>query len=109
MSWLLFMDESGHDHKNMHFEARGGVAVHAGKVWPFIQDWQESLEKSFGTEFIDSGVEIKGSHLLNNERIKWSKQMQTLTTAERHRGVNRFLTQRQQKHSPAKRSFTAYG
>ena len=27
MSWLLFMDESGHDHKQMPYEVRGGIAL----------------------------------------------------------------------------------
>jgi len=27
MSWLLFLDESGHDHKNCPYEVRGGVAI----------------------------------------------------------------------------------
>ena len=30
MSWLLFLDESGHDHRNMPYEVRGGIALHAG-------------------------------------------------------------------------------
>ena len=34
MSFLLFMDESGHDHKAMPYEVRGGLAVHASRVWP---------------------------------------------------------------------------
>lgn len=109
MSWLLFMDESGHDHKNTPFEVRGGVAIHSSKIWPFIQDWQESLKKSFGVEFNDSGVEIKGSRLLDNKRIEWSKIMHPLSTAERHRGVNRFLTQKKQKLPLSQRSFAAYG
>ena len=29
MSWLLFLDESGHDHKSMPYEVRGGIALHA--------------------------------------------------------------------------------
>jgi hypothetical protein len=28
MSWLLFLDESGHDHKNTPYEVRGGFAIH---------------------------------------------------------------------------------
>jgi len=32
MAWLLFLDESGHDHKQMPYEVRGGVALHAGEV-----------------------------------------------------------------------------
>ena len=32
MSYLLFLDESGHDHKNMPYEVHGGMAIHAGKL-----------------------------------------------------------------------------
>ena len=27
MAWLLFLDESGHDHKQMPYEVRGGIAL----------------------------------------------------------------------------------
>jgi hypothetical protein len=27
MSYLFFMDESGHDHRNTPYEVRGGVAI----------------------------------------------------------------------------------
>lgn len=27
MSWLLFLDESGHDHKQIPYEVRGGIAA----------------------------------------------------------------------------------
>jgi len=37
MSWLLFLDESGHDHKTTPYEVRGGVAIHAGELWPFVR------------------------------------------------------------------------
>lgn len=32
MSWFLFLDESGHDHKTMPYEVRGGIALHAGAL-----------------------------------------------------------------------------
>jgi hypothetical protein len=35
VTWLLFMDESGHDHKNMPLEVRGGVALHVSRLWDF--------------------------------------------------------------------------
>ena len=41
MSYLLFMDESGHDHRNCPYEVRGGVALHAGRLWPFVQGMLE--------------------------------------------------------------------
>ncbi len=28
MSWLLFLDESGHDHRQLPYEVRGGIALH---------------------------------------------------------------------------------
>lgn len=27
MAWLLFLDESGHDHRQMPYEVHGGVAL----------------------------------------------------------------------------------
>ena len=36
MSWLLFLDESGHDHKQLPYEVRGGIALHARQLWPFV-------------------------------------------------------------------------
>lgn len=34
MSYLLFLDESGHDHKVAPYEVTGGVAIHVSKLWP---------------------------------------------------------------------------
>src|SRR5665213_748089 len=50
MSWLLFMDESGHDHKQMPYEVRGGIGLHAGEVWPFVQDFQRLELACYGVE-----------------------------------------------------------
>lgn len=40
MSWLLFLDESGHDHKNCPSEVRRGVAIRASQLWPLVQQLQ---------------------------------------------------------------------
>ena len=37
MSYLLFIDESGHDHRHAPYEVRGGIALHSRKLWPFIR------------------------------------------------------------------------
>lgn len=109
MSWLLFMDESGHDHKNMPMEVRGGVAIHASKVWAFTQDWRAAIEECFGRHFFELGGEIKGSKLLETKRFQWANQMHPLDAASRHNGVRRFLTKTKQKEAPTKRDFTSYG
>ncbi len=46
MSWMLFLDESAHDHKNAPCEVHGGFAIRAAKLWPFIQAAQ-TLECRF--------------------------------------------------------------
>jgi hypothetical protein len=38
MAWLLFMDESGHSHKELPYEARGGYALADTELWPFVQE-----------------------------------------------------------------------
>jgi hypothetical protein len=51
MSWLLFIDESGHDHKNCPYEVRGGVAIHASRLWPLDkgadQQFVRQMERYF--------------------------------------------------------------
>ncbi len=109
MAWLLFMDESGHDHKNMPFEVRGGVAVHAKDVWLLIQKIQAAEKEAFGVTLSEYGSEIKGSKLLSRDRFRWSSQMGLLSDIERAAGVRRFLTKKSQKAGPSRRDFTAYG
>ncbi|HTU89082.1 MAG TPA: hypothetical protein VMF69_03195 [Gemmataceae bacterium] len=38
MAWLLFLDESGHDHKQMPYEVRGGIAFQDSQLWSFSAD-----------------------------------------------------------------------
>ena len=109
MSWLLFMDESGHDHKNMPMEVRGGVAIHASKIWPFIRDWNDARDEIFGKEFVKLGGEIKGSKLLQKQKFSWAGQMPSLDDTARRKGVRRFLTLKHQNTSPKRLDFTAYG
>lgn len=78
MSYLLFMDESGHDHKNMPYEVRGGVSIASINVFKFLCDLQKSEEKIFGCKLSEFKTEIKGSKLLEknasngrNKQTKW--------------------------------------
>jgi len=48
MSYLLFLDESGHDHKTMPYEIHGGVALHASKLWPFVKALTNLEQAAFG-------------------------------------------------------------
>lgn len=109
MSWLLFLDESGHDHKQMPFEVRGGVALHASKLWSFIQGWRRLEEDCFGASLIVFGREAKGHKLLDRDRFKWDRQSARLSDAERRKLARGFLERGREKAVPSRAEFSAYG
>ena len=103
------MDESGHDHRNMPFEARGGVAIHVSRVWPFIRGWLEAEVQVFGCPTSELGIEVKGSKLLKRNRFAWARQLEPLEDTVRVRGVNRFVTMTGQRKHVSFQDFAAYG
>jgi hypothetical protein len=79
MIWLLFMDESGHDRKQMPYEVRGGVAIQDRRRRSFIRA-VESLERDcFGARLADYHREFNGEKLLDRHRLKraFSSKMHT--------------------------------
>jgi hypothetical protein len=109
MSWLFFIDESGHDHKTTPLEVRGGVAIHASKLWSFIQGWQRLEEDAFGVRLRDHGKEAKGHKLLDKDRLKWAAQIEPLAPADRRKNVRVFLQKGRTKAAPTRTEFAAYG
>ena len=109
MSYLLFLDESGHDHKTMPYEVRGGVAIHVSEVWSFICAIQELEKDCFGTGLHEFRQEIKGCKLLDKDRFKWAGQSEPLLAEDRRRYCRSFLTKGLEKKSPVKDEFLAYG
>lgn len=69
MSWLFFIDESGHDHNNMPLEVRGGIALHVSQLFSFVRGWERAIERCFGSR----KSEIKGYRLLDKKRFRWAK------------------------------------
>jgi hypothetical protein len=109
MSWLLFLDESGHDHKNCPYEVRGGVAVHASKLWPLVQELQAAELSAFGANLREYGKEIKGSKLLDKDRFKWAGQSDRMPDEARRKYARGFLTKGLEKQPPTREEFTAFG
>lgn len=109
MTWLLFMDESGHDHKNMPMEVRGGIALHVSKLWDFVRAWHRLELEAFGVPLADFKKEIKGEKLLDKDRYRWATQAGRLPDGERRKGARAFLTKGLQKHAPTSGEFLAYG
>jgi hypothetical protein len=109
MSWLLFMDESGHDHKTMPYEVRGGVALQDRNVWPFIQAVVSLEQDCFGVRLADFQKEFKGEKLLDKDRFKWASQDSPQIDQERRKNVRAFLTKGLQGAVPTRTEFTGYG
>jgi Protein of unknown function (DUF3800) len=109
MAWLLFLDESGHDHKQMPYEVRGGIALQVSQLWPFIQAMQRLERECFGGSLAEFQKELKGSTLLDTKRFKFANQAAPMETAARQKHCRAFLTKGLQKLNPTSEEFCAYG
>ena len=109
MSWLLFLDESGHDHKQMPYEVRGGISLQDSKLWPFVQAMQQLERDCFGAELHLYKKELKGSTLLDKKRFRFARQAEPMKPEDRQKHARGFLTKGLEKKTPARAEFTAYG
>ncbi len=103
------MDESGHDHRQMPYEVRGGVAIHARELWPFVQDFERLELSAFGAQLTQYKTEVKGSKLLNPERLEWAAQAEAMPDEERRKHCRGFFTKGLEHKKPTRDEFTAYG
>jgi hypothetical protein len=109
MSWLFFIDESGHDHKHTPLEVRGGVAIHASKLWNFVQAWKRLEQYAFGVQLSEFGKEAKGAKLLDKDRFRWANQTDPIPDAQRRKYARSFLDKGTRKAAPNSSEFAAYG
>lgn len=109
MTWLLFLDESGHDHHHAPYEVRGGVAVPTARLWEFTRRVHEAELLWFGVRLADVGIEFKGAKLLEKQRFKWSMQSPQLEPADRQSLCRSFLERTRRHESPRRAEFSAYG
>lgn len=113
MAWLFFIDESGHDHKSMPYEVRGGFAIHVSRLWSFVQDMQEREERCFGFHLHEYKMEIKGSKLLNRKRFRFARQSGRFNASIRQRLCRSFLEKThatgRRSNGPTRDEYTAYG
>jgi hypothetical protein len=109
MSWLLFLDESGHDHRSMPYEVRGGIAIQDSRLWPFISAMQRLELDAFGCQLNQYRTELKGCKLLDKDRFRWAAQTAALEAEARRKHARAFLTKGLERKSPTRDEFTAYG
>lgn len=109
MSWLLFTDESGHDHKNLPYEVRGGIALAAGRLWPFVQAVKALEESCFGAPLHAFKSEIKGCKLLDKDRFRWAAQDAPMESPHRRAHALAFLNKGSARQQPTRAEFTGFG
>ena len=109
MAWLFFIDESGHDHRHMPYEVRGGFAIHVGQLWPFVRAMRHLELDCFGCRLEDYGSEIKGSTLISRKRFAFANQGEIFGNEERKALCRSFLAHGRRGSTPNRDAFTAYG
>jgi hypothetical protein len=109
MAWLLFLDESGHDHVQMPYEVRGGIALHDAKLWPFTRAVQQLERAVFGCSLHEFQKELKGSTLLDKKRFRFANQAAPMPATERQKHSRAFLMKGLQRINPTSSEFCAYG
>jgi hypothetical protein len=109
VSFLFFLDESGHDHRSCPYEVRGGIVLHASRLWSFVQDIAVREESCFGVRLREFNVEIKGSFLLDKKKFRWANQGPLLDDVARRKNCISFLNKGKQQTSPSETEFRAFG
>lgn len=108
-SFLLFMDESGHDHRQMPLEVRGGVAIPLHRLWSFYQEWQRLEARCFGAALAEFGTEPKGSKLLDKKRFKFAASAPALAAKDCAALARGFLEAGRIGRNPTRLEFAGYG
>ncbi len=85
MSYMLFLDESGHDLRQSPYEVLAGVAVEDRDLWNLICQVQDAEKEIFGTRVSDGLLELKGKKLLKAKTFRLARQMSNFPEDERKR------------------------
>ena len=80
---LLFVDESGHDHRESPYEILAGAAIREQDLWNLIQAIQNLEVELFGLRLAEVGIEVKGKKLLKTKVFRHATQMEAIDPQKR--------------------------
>ncbi|RMH18080.1 MAG: DUF3800 domain-containing protein [Gammaproteobacteria bacterium] len=83
MSYMLFLDESGHDLRESPYEVLAGVAIEDRDLWNLICQIQDAEKEIFGVRVSDGLLELKGKKLLKTKTFRLASQMPDFPEDER--------------------------
>lgn len=95
MSYLLFLDESGIDHRSSPYEVLAGVAVSDRELWPLICAVQDIEREMFGGRISLGPDEIKARGLLKRKTFRLASQLEPLEPTRRAELARQMLRLRQ--------------
>ena len=85
MAYFLFIDESGHDHKESPYEVLAGIAIQDKDLWNLIRNVQELELNCFGCRYRSADREIKAKKFLKAKTFRLAAQLELADTSERTR------------------------
>jgi len=88
---LLFIDESGHDHKAAPYEVLAGVAIRERDLWNLIQAIRNAELEFLGLHMADVALEMKGRKLLKRKIIRFAGEGTAIEPDERRKLVRSLL------------------
>lgn len=88
---LLFIDESGHDHKETPYEVLAGVAIRERDLWNLIQAIRNAELEFLGVHMAEVGLEMKGRKLLKRKTIRFAGEGPAVEPDARRELVRRLL------------------
>jgi len=112
---LLFVDESGHDHRESPYEILAGVAIREQDLWNLILAIQGLEVEIFGLHLSNVEVEIKGKKLLKHKIFRLAAQMPEIDRGERRGLCAEFLQKGHRElrgglpETRSRKEITAYG
>ena len=75
MAHLLFIDESGQDHRESPYEVLAGVAVEDRDLWNLVRAIQDAETDHFGTRCSAGSRELKSKKLLSRKTFRKAFQL----------------------------------
>jgi hypothetical protein len=91
VSYLLFMDESGHDLRVSPYEVLAGICLEDRDLWNFISSVKAAQEEFFGQRSAPGGLELKARKLLKTKVFRHAAQMPPLSAEDRRRFAQQCL------------------
>lgn len=85
MAHVLFVDESGQDHRESPYEVLGGVAVEDSRIWSLIMSIHDAEIAHFGRRLSRDELELKAKKLLKAKTFRLARQMDPFTPEDRTR------------------------